>query len=208
MACHDSSWPTQSEDGWVSHFTAVLPSALFRIPTLWDVTPSLRYYREYGLHYHGYRGNPTVPITMQTSSLELNWKWNDIIRSCSEQDIRQSFVCTWPGCCSCVDQAPFDPTGKPRKFFFNVESCGSLRPENIVMSALSVMKKKLSDLQTQLSQEIQSDELTIQWHLRLLTAFWPTGRCQLHCCWVCCLLRFSVCRSKQNEDSGVFQSFR
>lgn len=61
-----------------------------------------------------------------------------------------------------IDQAPFDPIGKPRKFFFNVESCGSLRPENIVMSSLSVMKKKLSDLQTQLSQEIQSDELTIQ----------------------------------------------
>lgn len=59
-------------------------------------------------------------------------------------------------------QAPFDATGKPRKFFFNVESCGSLRPENVVMSALSVMKKKLSDLQTQLSQEIQTDELTIQ----------------------------------------------
>ena len=61
-----------------------------------------------------------------------------------------------------VDQAPFDPTGKPRKFFFNVESCGSMRPENVVLSALSVMKKKLSDLQTQLSQEIQTDELTIQ----------------------------------------------
>jgi len=65
-------------------------------------------------------------------------------------------------CINVTDQAPFDPTGKPRKFFFNVESCGSLRPENIVMSALSVMKKKLSDLQTQLSQEIQTDELTIQ----------------------------------------------
>jgi len=72
-----------------------------------------------------------------------------------------SFVFTLVTACI-VDQAPFDPTGKPRKFFFNVESCGSLRPENIVMSALSVMKKKLSDLQTQLSQEIQTDELTIQ----------------------------------------------
>jgi len=30
------------------------------------------------------------------------------------------------------------------------------------MSALSVMKKKLNDLQMQLNQEIQSDELTIQ----------------------------------------------
>ena len=47
------------------------------------------------------------------------------------------------------------------RFFYNVESCGSLRPETIVMSALAVLKKKLSDLQTQLSHEIQSDVLTI-----------------------------------------------
>ena len=49
------------------------------------------------------------------------------------------------------------------RFFYNVESCGSLRPETIVMSALAVLKKKLSDLQTQLSHEIQSDVLTINW---------------------------------------------
>ncbi|KAK2147325.1 hypothetical protein LSH36_559g01007 [Paralvinella palmiformis] len=59
-------------------------------------------------------------------------------------------------------QAPYDPVGKPRKYFFNIESCGSLRPENIALSGLAVLKKKLSDLQTQLSQEIQSDALTIQ----------------------------------------------
>uniref|UniRef100_H3A3E4 DNA-directed RNA polymerase II subunit RPB3 n=1 Tax=Latimeria chalumnae TaxID=7897 RepID=H3A3E4_LATCH len=47
------------------------------------------------------------------------------------------------------------------RFYFNVESCGSLRPETIVLSALSGLKKKLSDLQTQLSHEIQSDVLTI-----------------------------------------------
>lgn len=47
------------------------------------------------------------------------------------------------------------------RFYYNVESCGSLRPETIVMSALAVLKKKLSDLQTQLSHEIQSDVLTI-----------------------------------------------
>ncbi|KAL3860621.1 hypothetical protein ACJMK2_010718 [Sinanodonta woodiana] len=58
-------------------------------------------------------------------------------------------------------QAPFDPTGKPNKYFYNVESCGSLKPETIVFTALSVLKKKLSDLQTQLSHEIQSDVLTI-----------------------------------------------
>ncbi|XP_064808140.1 DNA-directed RNA polymerase II subunit RPB3 [Oncorhynchus masou masou] len=58
-------------------------------------------------------------------------------------------------------QAPFDPNGKPERFYYNVETCGSLRPETIVMSALAVLKKKLSDLQTQLSHEIQSDVLTI-----------------------------------------------
>lgn len=47
------------------------------------------------------------------------------------------------------------------RFYYNVESCGSLRPETIVLSALSGLKKKLSDLQTQLSHEIQSDVLTI-----------------------------------------------
>ena len=51
--------------------------------------------------------------------------------------------------------------GKPNKFFYNVESCGSLKPENIIFSALSNLKKKLSDLQTQLSIEIQNDHLTI-----------------------------------------------
>ena len=54
-------------------------------------------------------------------------------------------------------EAPFDSQGKPNKFFINVESCGSLKPENIVFSALSVFKKKLSDLQTQLSLEIQNE---------------------------------------------------
>lgn len=58
-------------------------------------------------------------------------------------------------------QAPFDPTGKPNKYYYNVESCGSLKPESIVFSALAVLKKKLSDLQTQLSHEIQSDVLAI-----------------------------------------------
>lgn len=59
------------------------------------------------------------------------------------------------------------------RFFYNVESCGSLRPENIVMSALAVLKKKLSDLQTQLSHEIQSDVLTINWGSHSFQALSP-----------------------------------
>uniref|UniRef100_A0A8D2B6L0 DNA-directed RNA polymerase II subunit RPB3 n=1 Tax=Sciurus vulgaris TaxID=55149 RepID=A0A8D2B6L0_SCIVU len=58
-------------------------------------------------------------------------------------------------------QAPYDPNGEPERFYYNVESCGSLHPETIVLLALSGLKKKLSDLQTQISQEIQSDVLTI-----------------------------------------------
>uniref|UniRef100_A0A8C8IDY9 DNA-directed RNA polymerase II subunit RPB3 n=1 Tax=Oncorhynchus tshawytscha TaxID=74940 RepID=A0A8C8IDY9_ONCTS len=46
-------------------------------------------------------------------------------------------------------------------FFSSITTCGSMRPETIVMSALAVLKKKRSDLQTQLSHEIQSDVLTI-----------------------------------------------
>ncbi len=58
-------------------------------------------------------------------------------------------------------QAPYDYTGKPNKFYMCVEATGSLKPENIVMMGVSVLKKKLSDLQTQLSQELQNDALTI-----------------------------------------------
>lgn len=58
-------------------------------------------------------------------------------------------------------QAPFDPNAKPDKFYINVESCGSLKPETIVLSGLSVLKKKLSDLQTQHSHEVAADVLTI-----------------------------------------------
>ncbi|XP_071447775.1 DNA-directed RNA polymerase II subunit RPB3 [Hetaerina americana] len=58
-------------------------------------------------------------------------------------------------------QAPYTWEAKPNKFFFNVESSGALRPENIVMMGVLVLKNKLSNLQTQLSQELQNDPLTI-----------------------------------------------
>ena len=60
-----------------------------------------------------------------------------------------------------VHQAEYDYQGKPNKFFFNVESCGSLKPENIVLNGVQFLKKKLSDLQTQLQHELHNDALTI-----------------------------------------------
>ncbi|KAF6022383.1 POLR2C [Bugula neritina] len=56
-----------------------------------------------------------------------------------------------------VHEAPYDPSGKPNKFFLNIESVGALQPDNILLSALAVFKKKLSDLQTQLSHEMHTD---------------------------------------------------
>lgn len=61
----------------------------------------------------------------------------------------------------CLGMERLSSDSLPLRFYYNVESCGSLRPETIVLSALSELKKKLSDLQTQLSHEIQSDVLTI-----------------------------------------------
>lgn len=58
-------------------------------------------------------------------------------------------------------EADFIPDGKPNKFYFNVESSGALRPENIVLSGLNVLKNKLGDVQTQLTHELQTDSLTI-----------------------------------------------
>lgn len=58
-------------------------------------------------------------------------------------------------------EANYVPEGKPNKFFFNVESSGALRPENLVLMGLNTLKRKLSDLQTQLSHEIQHDALAI-----------------------------------------------
>lgn len=50
---------------------------------------------------------------------------------------------------------------KPNKFFVNVESSGALKPENIVMMGVKALKNKLSNLQTQLSHEPQTDALAI-----------------------------------------------
>lgn len=58
-------------------------------------------------------------------------------------------------------EADFNWEIKPNKFFFNVESSGALKPENIVLMGVKVLKNKLSNLQTQLSHEPQNDALAI-----------------------------------------------
>lgn len=58
-------------------------------------------------------------------------------------------------------EADYIRDGKPNKFYFTVESSGALRPANIVLSGLNQLKKKLSDLQTQVTHEMQTDALTI-----------------------------------------------
>ena len=60
-----------------------------------------------------------------------------------------------------LDQGDFDPHGKPDRFFFNLETNGTLKPETIILTSLRVIKDKLDTLQTCLQQEIQADELTI-----------------------------------------------
>ncbi|VDN31940.1 unnamed protein product [Gongylonema pulchrum] len=51
-------------------------------------------------------------------------------------------------------EAPFDPLAKPNKFWFTVESTGALKAENIILSGITVLKKKLADIQNQLQREL------------------------------------------------------
>lgn len=60
-----------------------------------------------------------------------------------------------------IDEAPYNWEAKPNKFYFNVESAGALRPENIVTMGVAVLKNKLSNLQTQLAHEATNDALAI-----------------------------------------------
>merc|ERR1712168_1431806 len=65
----------------------------------------------------------------------------------------------WNPCCGVGFE--FNPNGIPEKFYFNVESSGCLKSDTIVQTALGVLKKKLSDLQTHHSHEIAADNLAI-----------------------------------------------
>lgn len=57
-------------------------------------------------------------------------------------------------------EADYIRDGKPSKFYLNVESSGALKPQKIVELGLQALKKKLTDLQVQLSQELQSSATT------------------------------------------------
>lgn len=59
------------------------------------------------------------------------------------------------------DEAAYNWEAKPNKFYYNVESSGALKPENIVIMGVAMLKDKLSNLQTQLSHELQTDALAI-----------------------------------------------
>lgn len=49
-----------------------------------------------------------------------------------------------------------DPGARPNKFFFDIETIGSLRPEEILLSAIFVLQGKLATLQLHLEQESKS----------------------------------------------------
>jgi len=51
-------------------------------------------------------------------------------------------------------QANYTWDSKPNKYYFNVEASGALKPDNIVLMGIAALKKKLSDLQTQLTTEL------------------------------------------------------
>ncbi len=48
---------------------------------------------------------------------------------------------------------PYDPKAEPDKFYFTVESSGALKPEEILLSAISVLQGKLGNIQLNLEQE-------------------------------------------------------
>lgn len=54
-------------------------------------------------------------------------------------------------------EAPYDPNGVPKKFWFGIQSAGQLRAETIVLSGINVLKKKLRDIQSRLQAEFTTE---------------------------------------------------
>lgn len=53
---------------------------------------------------------------------------------------------------------PFDPFAKPDKFYFKVESTGSLKPEEIVTQAIITLQNKLGTVQLKLEAEVNATQ--------------------------------------------------
>jgi len=82
----------------------------------------------------------------------------------AQVSIEDKMQCTY--CDECKKKA--DALGKPDlvtintindRFIFTVETTGSLRPEEVVLSALSVLKEKLINLNTHLHNEQELTEM-------------------------------------------------
>ena len=50
----------------------------------------------------------------------------------------------------------FDPTADPTKFYFDVETSGSLKPSEVLFSAFSILQTKLGSVQIAIDQESRS----------------------------------------------------
>jgi DNA-directed RNA polymerase II subunit RPB3 len=56
-----------------------------------------------------------------------------------------------------VYEAPYDPNAVPTKFWFGIQSAGQLKAENIVLSGIEALKKKLRDIQNHLHTEFANE---------------------------------------------------
>ncbi|CAI2318666.1 unnamed protein product [Caenorhabditis sp. 36 PRJEB53466] len=57
---------------------------------------------------------------------------------------------------STVKEAPFDPNGKPNKFWFSIEGTGALPAQKIVTMGIGILKRKLEELNTALATELKA----------------------------------------------------
>ncbi|KAI6182616.1 DNA-directed RNA polymerase II subunit RPB3 [Aphelenchoides bicaudatus] len=54
-------------------------------------------------------------------------------------------------------EAPYDATGVPNKFWYGIQSAGQLKAENVVLSGINVLKKKLLDIRSILQAEFATE---------------------------------------------------